>query len=145
MTGTNFSSWYNAAEGTLYGETIGYTVDNVTIGTINDGTANNAILLSNITSSGRLFVRRNTVIEVNMTTSAITNSAKLVGAYKTDDCAVAANGTTPNTDLSVLLPILDRFTIGRNTVGNVTGSQTIKKIAYYQLRLSNTNLQALTG
>ena len=145
MTGTNFSSWFNNGEGTLYGETTGYTVGNVIIGTINDGTANNAILLSTITVNGRLFVRRNTTVEADITTSAITNSAKLVGAYRANDCAATANGTTPNTDLSVLLPILDRFTIGRNTVGNETGNQTIKKIAYYPRRLSNEELQEMTS
>lgn len=145
MTGTNFSSWFNNAEGTLYGETTGYTVGNVIIGTMSDGTANNAILLSTITVNGRLFVRRNTTIEADIATSAITNSAKLVGAYKTNDCAATANGTTPNADLSVLLPILDRFTIGRNTVGNETGNQTIKKLAYYPRRLSNEELQEMTS
>jgi hypothetical protein len=66
-------------------------------------------------------------------------------AYATNNFAGSQNGTTAITDTSGAVPTGQAtLYIGRivGTAGIITG--TIKKIAYYPQRITNTQLQALT-
>jgi hypothetical protein len=150
MTGTNFTSWYNAAEGTIYTET--QTLPNNTTGAYflgigNVGSTNNYILMRrNVGGEMRVQVNGATVVGgtagLPYTAGAIN---KVVGAYKFNDSAFLSNGGTPQTDIDCAVPSgLDYVGIGQMPWG-VWLNGTIKKIAYYPLRLSNTNLQALTS
>lgn len=149
MTGTNFSIWYNQAEGTLYAE--GKSVNAITGTTarryaeINDGTGNNIISVE---------FRNTTQSRFNVTNSALITSggtidqfSKIAGAYAVDNFAFCANGTLGTSDTSGTVPVVTQLSIGnRADLSNAaTINGTLKKIAYYPIRVSNTNLQALTS
>ena len=80
-----------------------------------------------------------------------TNAVSLGGAFalsvavKTNDFALSAQGLPVSGDTSGTLPgSFTRLDIGaRNTVLQLNG--TIRKIAYYPLRVTNANLIALTS
>ena len=149
MTGTNFSTWFNAAQGTVYAEstpTLVATATPLYAFSDNSGTTQNTIY-SNQSTTNHLVVRvgNTTVVNLDGGTYVDNTSAKSAGAYKVNDFALSLNAGTVATDTDAVLPVVDRFFIGGNSGGTVSGAQTIKKIAYYPIRLSNTNLVALTS
>jgi len=148
MTGTNFSSWFNNAEGTVYAEsTLNGSNTSRELMYINDGTANNNIFLR--WSSGALAQASVTVGGVNQVSiapagySTIGVSYKRIFAYKVNDFEQAINGTSVGTDTSGLIPVVSQLNFAATTNINLCG--TIKKIAYYPLRLTSAQLQALTS
>ena len=155
MTGTNFSSWFNAAEGTVYAEAttrIPYTGTNLfpRICEINDsGLTTNAIrMLYGVKSAETDYIGSVSVSGVAQysSDSGESNGGRQIIAYKTDDFSAASNGTLLATDTSGTLPVVNTLFLGSYTmsgVGNING--TIKKIAYYPVRLPNSTLQALTA
>jgi hypothetical protein len=67
-------------------------------------------------------------------------------AYKVNDFASVANGGVAATDTSGTIPVVDRLYLGVNSSGTTTSlTATIRKIAYYPLRVTNAQLQALTS
>lgn len=156
MTGTNFSSWYRQDEGTFVAEMFGAnSVDSSGGGSafsVSDGTP------SNFLSLGRSFAGSTNRFEYNICANGTGQvyfnpgdwlagaSAKLAGAYKTNDASFSPNGTTPLTDTSVTVPTVNRMYLGANMYGSSGFTNGhIKCIAYYPKRLSNTELQALTA
>ena len=147
MTGTNFSTWYNAAEGTIYSE-----INNQNQGIdrrwayLYDGS--NGLFGSRL-SSGNLYVL--TAQETSGTSRSVngatitSTSVKVANAYKVNDLASSQNGSSAYTG-SIWSPIsATSFVIGSFTTGGQVVNNCIKKIAYYPIRLSNTNLVALTS
>jgi hypothetical protein len=144
MTGTNFSSWYNQGEGTFYTDSQTYSAS---------GTASvyyafldgNNYIAEKIHSDQhiRVVYGGTTVANISGGTEVSNTFYKVAGAYKTNDFALSLNGATVVTDTAGNVPTgLTTFNIGSSTT-YLNG--TIKKIAYYPLRLSNTNLVALTS
>jgi hypothetical protein len=153
MTSTNFSSWYNQTEGTVFVQSSRYSA----------GTSGNQYImfeLSNLqdnlnfmalgsqfgtTSTQALVVYDNTTQFAHLETANI-GMTKYTLAYKTNDFAYTKNGEQPTTDTSGTVPPVQQLNIGSRpafgTVGFLNG--TIKKLSYYSYRLSNTELQALT-
>jgi hypothetical protein len=148
ITGANFTSWFSNAEGTLYAETtLNARGTDALAGGLGLG-ANQMFFSPTGTTSARFRVRNNSVDQA-LITSTIVNiaggSAKQCAAYKTDDFAFSANGNVAGTDTSGTVPIVDRLNIGFENLNNVYCNTTIKKIAYYPARLTNAQLQAITG
>jgi hypothetical protein len=144
MTGTNFSSWYRADEGTVYSES-NYvalpTVDKAVFN-ISDGTSSNSIQIYAGSNGGtRLYVATNGSQVVNLTSPASTITAgtfyKQAGAYAVNNSIFSYNGTNTSVDTACTIPVVDRITLG-NLNGNV------KKLAYYPKRLTNAEIQSLT-
>jgi hypothetical protein len=148
MTGSNFSSWYRADEGTIYAETISPNSFSRCQASINDGTNNNKI--EPALSSGNTYLLGVNVGGTAVGSAATANTAtantasKTAGAYRVNDFAVSLNAGTVATDTSGAIPIVDRMFIGQRTAGSVSLNGTISKIAYYGRRLSNAELQGLT-
>lgn len=153
MTGTNFSSWYNASEGTFVAQyfpnavapaTTGQTVFNT-----NDGTSLNAIQLSkraNVDASTRYTTDAGgsgqTFSNLGVFTATQTTTAV---AYKVNDFAGIKSGGSLVTDTLGIVPALDRMVIGADRLGAGSLNGTIQRLAYYPTRLPNTTLQALTA
>ncbi len=148
MTGTNFSSWYRADEGTIYAEANPFES---TFGTryfygLNDGSGSNvfgwfksasaygSVILTNGVSQGSLFVG----------TATANVSAKATLSYKFNDVAFTANGGTVSPDSSVIVPVVNQLTIGAFLGTTSQVNCNIKKLAYYPKRLQNSELVALT-
>ena len=144
MTGTNFSSWYRPDEGTFYvngsGVPNGSFLSAVNIG----GTAYSAVIDQQATTI-RGLSRTVGVQQASLSRLALPqNLHKAAFCYKLNDFALSVDGSISSTASGqVYLDPNLSLSIGRYTsAGHLNG--TIKKIAYYPLRLTNTQLQALT-
>jgi hypothetical protein len=145
MTGTNFSDWFNASEGTLAttGQTISGTPNPIYI---NDGTANNRINLLNRLSGvlGACAAMFTAGASQLGATSPFTFSQKntSVLSYKTDNGTVAINALTPNTDNTVTLPVVDRMNIGASVTA--TSNIWIEKIMFWNIAVTAAEVQAFS-
>jgi hypothetical protein len=149
MTGANFSSWYNQAEGTLFinaspqaSNALGYALFEV-----NDTTASNRIGLFKLATTGNasMAVFVGGAIQANINNGAWTASGKLAGAYAVNNFASVLNGGAASTDISGTLPLVTQATIGARGDGGNRLTGTIKQIVYYPRRLTNSELQAITA
>jgi hypothetical protein len=151
MTGTNFSSWYSASEGTLFAE---YSrIANVTgrIAGFDDGTFSDQIRINANASTN---IRPDWQIIDNASTEANVLGAvqiapgavgRTAGVYKQNDFQQATNGTLGIADTSGNVPTVTAFRIGTNELGASNINGYIRRLAFYPQRLPNTTLQALTS
>ena len=74
--------------------------------------------------------------------SPVNSFLKIASVYKVNDFAVSVNASTVGTDTSGIVPVVIKMDIG--TYDNIWNGH-IKKIAYYPIRVTNAQLQALTS
>ena len=149
MTGTNFSSWYRTNEGTIYAESILNGANtNKDLLTITDGTSANEITMRWASGAqAQALVVAGNVTQVSIAPSGystIGTAYKRVFAFKVNDFEQAINGTSVGTDISGVLPAVDRLQF-MTPSGNASLNGTIRKVAYYPLRLTRAQLEALTS
>lgn len=150
MTGTNFSSWYAANQGTLYSEVVSAPVSNIAqqVWYISDNSANNAMFLRRNTSatpSVGVVVSGVPQADINNGIAAASSTYKFAFAYKVNDFAMSLNAGGVGTDTAGTIPVVSQVNIG-NAPGNIQYlNGTIRKIAYYPIRVTNAQLQALTS
>ena len=157
MTGTNFSSWFNNAEGTLYAA--GYS-DVLTVA----GNKPRLVVLrnsldTNFNRNSISLQRNSTALESAVYLSAVSQAyffgavgdlsnsrlGKAAIAYKFNDINVSCNGDIENTDTSAQIPVVDMINIGEHGFSGIgPWNGHISKVAYYPVRLTNDQLQALT-
>jgi hypothetical protein len=149
MIGPNFSSWYNQSEGTLFVNAT--TPPNLstfpTITSLSDGTANNRVLIYGFTNGYYVGITTGGVSLATagvLTTPSVGSRVSIAGGIKVNDVFIAQSGVAGTTDTSVTLPVVNRLFIGAGATGTATLNGTISRIAYYPLRLTNAQLQALT-
>jgi hypothetical protein len=158
MTGTNFSTWYNAGEGTFYGEasSLSGSAFRSLLRAIDNSTANNIFEIGLITGTnngvGRFQVSSNGASQWdtgNASTPAFVANTfyKLIAGSKVNDFAGSRDSGTVATDTAgTVANNLATFEIGgRHLNSSNLLNGTIKKIAYYPLRVTNAQLQALTS
>jgi hypothetical protein len=149
MTGTNFSDWYRADEGTVYAEAMSDEVGSRRVFAVTDGSAY-AQRISSYFGTATHFRLRNESNGLNIDLDAGTQTAgmfgKVAGSYAIGAQAVSLNGGTVAfaTDTRSM-PLVDRLFIGADAFDTNRLNGHIRKIAYYPLALTNTNLQALTS
>jgi hypothetical protein len=64
---------------------------------------------------------------------------------RTDDIAFVRNGGAVLTDTSAVIPVVNRLRLGSDGDGSFILNGYLRRISYYPLRLTNAQLQALTG
>lgn len=155
VTGTNFSSWYNQSEGT-FANMATAAADGAVIGLWNrsiltafqDGNNLHAIAIGSGSDLNKIIPFTETASSfVSVLIGPVVNpgtQSKAAYAYKANDFAASINGGSVLTDTSGGLPTPTALYIG-----SVDGSQGlfhgyIKKIDFYNTRLSDANLQAIT-
>lgn len=149
MTGPNFSSWYSAAEGTVYVEAQ-TAATNGGFMTLQDGSVANYMRLNRNSSNSKLqvLIESSSGVQANIASVAnvtVNTFVKGTLSYKFNDAAVCLNSESAVTDTSVVLPSTPtELNIGFGKYLTYANG-TIKKLAYYPLRLTNANLQALTS
>ena len=156
ITGTNFTSFFDATKGTLYGDAYGLGADvpsndYQTIAAFSDGTNNARIELGYMTATSGYFNIRDDDGNISVALSpTITESLKRrkgAGAYNSSYAAVSYNGSDVSNDGTVTLPTtinqLDIGALNDNNIKYFTG--TIKRITYWNQRLSNTILETITS
>jgi hypothetical protein len=149
MTGTNFSDWYNASEGTFavwYSSFAAVSVAAKAIVATNDGTTSNRIYAF-VSTSGRPTMLVSTLgsAQVNMTNDIISAGAstKTSMAYKVDSFAVASNGGAVTTDAAGTIPTVTKLDIGCfASATNLNGH--MQRLFYYPQRLLNAEAQAFS-
>ena len=150
MTGTNFSSWFNIAQGSLYTEWFlpSLIPTSRTSTQITDSSVTNRFIVQ--ADNSALVTRHlgfiNGSAQIVMDIGSLTaGSSKDMYAYQAGSSAASRNGSTVATSSYANIPSgMNRMDIG-NDVGGSFLNGYIKKIAYYPIRVTNAQLQALTG
>jgi hypothetical protein len=147
MTGTNFSSWYNASEGTLFVE----AEHPATTGT---GKTHEYVSLFGSAGSGYDIRAFNGTIRYAVQGTSTTVGNDIVGAFgkvvmsyseqTTFAQSGSLNGAAVASSTTSMTRTLNALSFGGGGGSNPL-SGTIRRIAYYPIRATNAQLQALTG
>jgi hypothetical protein len=147
------SPWFNATEGTIYAESLVFSITNQRIASFNDGSTSNRIIISRGTASGGN-VNGNVSAGGSPQVSGLIFGTSLPAetftktafACKLDDFAGSVNGSAAVTDTSGTIPTVNILALGS---GEVLGANSLngylRRITYYNTRLPNAQLQALTA
>lgn len=151
MTGTNFSSWYNATQGTFSFwasmNGLNSTLVNA-VADISDGTSNNRLTYYRDTNAYAFVSRVSAVTQAGLNSgTATTNTTfKLCGAYKLDNFLFSANAGATQSDTLGTVPTVSAMTIGNlGYVANqfqVNGH--IQKIMYWPQALTSAEVRAFS-
>lgn len=158
MTGTNFSSWFNASEGTIScNVTLTSTPTTaaafprvLTIGGANPDTDEISIYTRTQGVGvdfglpfGGITTADVSQADLNGISSPINNWGAAI-AYKANDCAAAGSGTLLGTDNSVTLPACTQLLIMGQARFQPQPSGWVRKINYWPQRLTNAEVQAFS-
>lgn len=153
MSGSNFSSWYNASEGTFFASFEASPNTFTTYLAASNGVvAQNSMHIDN-DGSGNMrsayYSGSSAVALLSLGAVGTIGAVNRVStAYKVNDFAASRNGGAVVTDALGAVPVgADRLNIGADPSGaavNVSNSR-IRQIAYYNKRLPNSVLQRLSS
>jgi hypothetical protein len=155
MTGTNFSSWYNTLEGTMFAEGVSLDANrgNSCMFQIANGGINSfALIHASVRYAGSTPTtsRADVTSTLSIFSSIISNNTsirKIALALKSSNFAACANGSAVTEQLSGALPTeFNQALLGSAIyapAGHFCGH--LRRVAYYRRRLSNAQLQAITA
>ena len=153
VTGTNFSSWYNQTEGTLFVSATTNARHNGSnsfprILSVSDGTNNNQMetyyrVLSGYTDAGYGIVNAGTT-QASFDTNDNRNGQSIAFGYASNNFPLAIGGTVVATDTSGTVPTVSRLGLGVRGDGGTLLNGTIKRLVYWGQRLPNATLQSIT-
>jgi hypothetical protein len=148
ITGTNFSSFWNASEGTIVAKfSVAEDATSKAIVTVSDATANERLMINtNSARAGTSFrVVDGGVDQCDILDSGAYSAGQQLNvavAYKANDFAIAFNAGTVGTDASGTIPTVTQMNIGGSFSG-VPANVHIQSIADYSKRLPSATLQSL--
>jgi hypothetical protein len=142
MTGSNFSSWYNPSEGSIFCSCKINSTSTVRIFNIDDGTNTNRISGLGGGTSYQTFINP---ANVGPTATFPTNyNLKIASGHQDNNIQIYVNSIYQNSNTSITIPKnLNTFRIG-NWQNNTIQGTTISQLTYYPTRLPNNILQNLT-
>lgn len=153
ITGSNFSSFFNPADGSFVVETnraAGVAGSPQTMLAVNDGTSNNAVTLRyrNASSNFSLFIVSGGVSQYSPvdagTETGFGTTQRLAVGYAENNVALYANGASVSSDSTVTLPVApSQLSLG-NSLGALALNGHLRRLRFYRSRLANTQLQQLT-
>lgn len=157
MTGTNFSDWFNASEGTFVASNTFLSSTAVSPG------GSSARVIHAVGTNNDLYVYRQTstnLIKVggtfnsaNQADFATFGATTVVGGtgyttsfgYKLNNFGGSTNGLSANTDTSATVPInITSLNIGQASAGVGTLNGHVNSVLFYSQRLTNKELQAFS-
>ena len=160
ITGSNFSSWYNQSEGTIWANGTApnkSVTGNRTRGfvSINAGTQADSILMGHSSTEGSYrgsllvgnvnqFITNAQQTLASVFTTSNSYTARTCIAYKSNDLIQSANGLLTSPVSSASLPVTDRMTIGDSLTADGYLNGTIRRLCFWPTRLANTTLQQIT-
>ena len=157
MTGTDFSDWYNATEGTIFsqfnylGDITNYT-GAPRVYTISNNTNNERIQLAAVnTPVIQFFIATggSEQVDFSPTPSPTTPNTtyKYAGVFKQNDFAGSLDGQTVTTDTSGTLPTVDRMYICASAINGATAflNGHLAKFYFWNTRKSDSFLQNITS
>ena len=150
IQGADFSKFFNQAEGTFVVDFKMNYLDsgyNNPVVYANDGTSNNYLAVFGATTSyGWAQTSKGTSAGLAGISTSTDTDYSLAFAYKNNDFAASVNGSAVSTDTNGIVPQVNQLAIGwRRESSNKTLNGTIKKIVYYPLRMSNSDLVEFTN
>ena len=147
MVGSNFSSWYNQSEGTIYAA-VSFTNTSSfnTVYSITDGTSSNVIrtIQWNNGTDRPLIITTAGLGQTAYSTSGLIGNVKYCAAFALNNANYAKNGILGVDDTLVTLPAVNQLTLGNTTGGALYLNGWLQSIKYYPTRLPNADLQRLT-
>ena len=152
ITGSNFSSWYNQTEGTVFSDcvsTFSSTQVLINVSATAANTATSAIsLASNLTSSQKR-VRVRDAAAADQASLALGSASsgsrtRIAAAIKADDFAASLDGGAAVTDATGTVPTVALMEIGSAPSGVTLGAQLHRRLTFWPARLSNEVLQRIT-
>lgn len=148
MTGTNFSSWYNAAESSMLAVFSSFVLSPPSsVYAISNGTSGNR--WQTVITSGPLAISHSlnaTTLQatINVGTYAPNTIFKSAFGVKLNSVQAAVNGVLGTEDTLANMPTVDRINIGSAQTNNLQLIGHIRSLTYYPTRLTNAELQALS-
>lgn len=146
MTGTNFSSWYNQAQGSFYVDMDSAGTTGVKFSGIYAYGADltSFINLTNSNLSTFLIYTSGFVTQASFS-ATLASTVKIAGSYAPNNFNCAFNGVSAIADTSGSLPNPVQLFIGWNQVNTQGAMGHIRKINYYATALPSAVLQSLTS
>ena len=148
MTGTNFSSWYNQGQGTVYGECTSSSpssADAVLFGGNSNGFQ---LRLAGLLPKTAIRAVVDLITTGTTLSNISTTGVKIAGFYQSGNNGATGNGNTPTTSTTTFTIVTPptSVNIGSDALtGGTFINGRIKKISYYPQALTSAQLQALTG
>ena len=140
ITGSNFSSWYNQTEGTVFAEglTFGGSSTNCLV-SIDDNTTSNRIQLRRTIvgpASSLRMVSSGGSIDANLTTGTALGLNKIAAGVAASNQNLASNGILATGITSITpMPVVTQAVIG-NGAASTHMNGTIRRLTYWPTRLS---------
>lgn len=153
IAGSDFSSFWNATEGSVAVEYIQHKPLNIgTVVSFFDGGTSNVLYdyASEGTSGGTdygpsFYIRSGGTFTVENNNSPIGSGLqKYAVAFKSNDFAMSYLGASAKTDSTVTLPTVTQLGIGKPLFAQYPFSGHIARLRYYPTRLTNATLQSLS-
>jgi hypothetical protein len=152
ITGTNFLRWYSQSAGTVFADAtgLGSSVPGSyfqSLAAFSDGANATRIELGYLTASAALLdLRISNVLSVSLVPAVSSNRRKLIGSFDSSGAEISVNGEAPITDLTVVMPTVNKLDIGgANNAGIKVFHGHIRRLTYFDRRLPNATLQAITA
>jgi hypothetical protein len=145
ITGTNFSSFWQASKGGVLVRARPGTVSGTRpLVQFDDNTADNIIALRGNTTNPELYIKATTdQAAIDAGTIAANTSYRLAGTWATNDCAANLNGAAPVLDTSATIPAVTQMRLGSDGTNYLNGH--IEAVEYYDQRLLNFALQVASS
>lgn len=151
MVTMSIGAWYNSAQGSILAQYMSNylaTTDIATVMSMNDGTANNRMLLRSNNGSGsqQMLVTSGGTEQANITAIGIATLTpyKTALGYNANDFAIVSNNGSIATDTSGTAPSINMLRLGSNVGTTESVNGWLRSFKYYPTKLSNLTLQALT-
>jgi len=146
MTGTNFSSWYNAAAGSaaIQFDTFFVSGANRMFSISDNTTANRFDCRTSVTSELLVVAAGSTVANLNADNVSDNTASGAAIAYALNNFAIAVNGGTAASDPSGAVPTVDRLYIGADYMGASFLNGHVQTFRYWPQALTTAELSAFS-
>jgi hypothetical protein len=150
MTGTNFSDWFNATEGTIVASYDSFGISastNPSVLAISNNTTSNQIRFSHLGTAANFAVIPSAGDFASISVGGAVNNTVYTnaGGYKVDNASFYRGAALAGNDTSVDIPTVNRMNIGMAALAGFNYlNGHIQYIRYYPQRLTNAELQAFS-
>jgi hypothetical protein len=148
ITGSNFSSWYNQTEGTVFARGQGLsTTGTFTSFETGNSSVSNSILLGGLSGTTTFRVRGpSSTTQAQISLIATGTLQSFAGAYALNSFNATYGGQVSGTDDTSGTPpsAIDNLKIGVNASAGTELNGTIRRLCFWPTRLSNITLQQIT-
>ncbi len=144
MTGTNFSSWYNQTEGTIFVDCASPTVSTISVA-ISDGTVLNRFQLEVGTNSRGARVVFNGIVQTSYIPYTYNRKQKMIMSYSSSSVNFVNAGVVATLIRPQGIPNVNILRIGANVNNAGQNNLPISRLTYYPIQLTSQQLVNLTS